>query len=100
MTIRRMGNKTKLKEQWATASKALIRKIEVLTDRNHHFESRELLAGHINVNLQDIYTGLRKAHELLHVGNDAVSLRDKIEPHLENMIKKTFKNADEIIEVL
>ena len=100
MTIRRMGSKSKLKEQYTTASKSLIRKIEVLTDRNHHFDSREHLAGHINVNLQDIYTGLRKAHELPGVGNDAVFLRNKIEPYLEKMIKQTFKNADEVIEVL
>ena len=95
-----MGSKSKLKEQYTTASKSLIRKIEVLTDRNFHFESREHLAKHLNVNLEDAYKGLRKIHGMPGVGNDAVFLRNKIEPYLEKMIKKSFKNADEVIEVL
>ena len=95
-----MGSKSKLKEQYTTATPHLIKTIAVMTDRNFHFESREHLAKHLNVNLEDAYKGLRKIHGMPGVGNDAVILRDKIEPHLQNMIKKTFKNADEIIEVL
>jgi len=100
MTIRRMGNKSKLKEQYTTATPHLIKTIAVMTDRNFHFESREHLAKHLNVNLEDAYKGLRKIHGMPGVGNDAVILRDKMEPYLYKMIKKAFKNADEVIEVL
>ena len=96
-----MGSKKELKEgPYATATPQLIRRIEVLTDRNFHFESRELLAKTLNVNLEDAYKGLGKIHGMPGVGNDAVFLRNKMEPYLEDMIRKTYKNADEIIEVL
>ena len=95
-----MGSKSKLKEQYTTATPHLIKTIAVMTDRNFHFESREHLAKHLNVNLEDAYKGLRKIHGMPGVGNDAVILRDKMEPYLYKMIKQTFKNADEVIEVL
>ena len=95
-----MGSKSKLKEQYTTATPQLIKAIALLTDRNFHFESREHLAKHLNVNLEDAYKGLRKIHGMPGVGNDAVFLRDKMEPYLYKMIKKAFKNADEVIEVL
>ena len=100
MTIRRMGSKSKLKEQVTTATPQLIKAIALMTDRNFHFESREDIAKHLSQNLEDAYKGLRKIHGMPGVGNDAVFLRNKIEPYLNNMIKKRFKNADEVIEVL
>ena len=95
-----MGSKSKLKEQYTTATPQLIKAIALLTDRNFHFESREYIAKHLNVNLEDAYKGLGKIHGMPGVGNDAVFLRAKMEPYLYKMIKKTFKNADEVIEVL
>ena len=73
---------------------------ENLTIRNFHFESRELLAKTLNVNLEDAYKGLGKIHGMPGVGNDAVFLRNKMEPYLYKVVKKKFKNADEVIEVL
>ena len=95
-----MGSKSKLKEQYTTATPHLIKTIAVMTDRNFHFESREHLAKHLSVELEDAYKGLRKIHGMPGVGNDAVFLRNKMEPYLYKVVKKKFKNADEVIEVL
>ena len=90
--------RTQLNE--ATASQTNLQYIRAKTARNDHFETRRYIAAEIlrDKKLADTYSALEVVHDNYAsvVGNDAISLRQKLERELQKQLKQKVSNWDEV----
>ena len=90
--------------QEAEASKTNLQYIRAKTARNDHFETRRYIAAEIlrDKKLTDAY----KALEIIHntygsiIGNDAITIRQRLEKTLMNGLKSKIKNWDAVYSAL
>jgi len=90
--------------QEAEASKTNLQYIRAKTARNDHFETRRYIAAEIlrDKKLADAY----KALEIIHntygsiIGNDAITIRQRLEKTLMNGLKSKIKNWDAVYSAL
>ena len=90
--------------QEAEASKTNLQYIRAKTARNDHFETRRYIAAEIlrDKKLADAY----KALEIIHntygsiIGNDAITLRQRLEKMMINDLKSKIKNWDAVYSAL
>jgi hypothetical protein len=88
----------------ATATQTNLQYIRAKTARNDHFETRRYIATEIlrDKKLADTYTALEVVHDNYAsiVGNDAITLRQKLERELQKLLKQKVSNWDEIWSAL
>ena len=90
--------------QEAEASKTNLQYIRAKTARNDHFDTRRYIAAEIlrDKKLADAY----KALEIIHntygsiIGNDAITIRQRLEKTLMNGLKSKIKNWDAVYSAL
>jgi len=88
----------------ATATKTNLQFLRAKTARNDHFETRRYIAAEIlkDKKLADAY----KALEMIHndfarvIGNDAITIRQRLETTLKNQLKQKVSNWDEVWSTL
>ena len=88
----------------ATASQTNLQYIRAKTARNDHFETRRYIAAEIlrDKKLADAY----KALEIIHntygsiIGNDAITIRQRLEKMLMSDLKRKIKNWDAVYSAL
>ena len=88
----------------AEASKTNLQYIRAKTAKNDHFESRRYIAAEIlrDKKLADAY----KALEIIHntygsiIGNDAITIRQRLEKMLMSDLKRKIKNWDAVYSAL
>ena len=84
----------------AEASKTNLQYIRAKTAKNDHFETRRYIAAEIlrDRKLADTYSALEKIHDDYGsvIGNDAITVRQKLEVGLKKMLKQKISNWDEV----
>ena len=88
----------------AMATKTDLQYIRAKTARNDHFEARRYIADRIlrDRKLADAYKALETIHDTYGsiIGNDAVTIRQRLEKTLMNDLKRKIKNWDAIHSAL
>lgn len=84
----------------AEATKTNLQYIRAKTAKNDHFETRRYIAAEIlrDKKLADTYSALELIHDNYGsvVGNDAITIRQKLEVGLKKMLKQKISNWDEV----
>ena len=90
--------------QEAEASKTELQYIRAKTASNNHFEARRYVADQIlkDKKLADAYSSLEKIHDNYArvIGNDAITIRQRLERMMMADLKRKVKNWDEIYSAL
>ena len=90
--------------QEAEANKTDLQYIRAKTARNDHFETRRYIADKIlkDRKLADAYKSLEIIHDTYGsiIGNDAITIRQRLEKTLMNDLKRKIKNWDAIYSAL
>ena len=90
--------------QEAVASKTDLQYIRAKTANNNHFEARRYIADRIlkDRKLADAYKSLEMIHDTYGslIGNDAITLRQRLENMLKQDVKKKVINWEEIWRTL
>jgi len=90
--------------QEAMASKTDLQYIRAKTARNDHFEARRYIADRIlkDRKLADAYKSLEMIHNTYGsiIGNDAITLRQRLEKMMVNDLKKKIQNWDAVYSAL
>ena len=90
--------------QEAEASKTDIQYVKAKTAYNNHFEARRYIADKIlkDRKLADAYKSLEIIHDTYGsiIGNDAITIRQRLEKTLMNDLKRKIKNWDAIYSAL
>ena len=90
--------------QEAEASKTELQYIRAKTASNNHFEARRYIADQIlrDKKLADAYSSLEKIHDNYArvIGNDAITIRQRLERMMMADLKRKVKNWDEIYSAL
>ena len=86
------------------ASKTELQYIRAKTASNNHFEARRYVADQIlrDKKLADAYSSLEKIHDNYArvIGNDAITIRQRLERMMMADLKRKVKNWDEIYSAL
>ena len=86
------------------ASKTELQYIRAKTASNNHFEARRYIAKEIlrDTNLAAAYTSLEMIHDRYArvIGNDAITIRQRLERPMMAELKRKVKNWDEIYSAL
>ena len=86
------------------ASKTELQYIRAKTASNNHFEARRYIAKEIlrDTNLAAAYTSLEMIHDKYArvIGNDAITIRQRLERPMMAELKRKVKNWDEIYSAL
>jgi len=84
----------------ATASKTNLQYLRAKTARNDHFETRRYIASEIlkDKKLADAYKALETVHNDFSrvIGNDAITIRQRLETTLKALLKRKVSNWDEV----
>ena len=101
----REKNKGKKKEEveiTEAVSDAYVKQIARMTDRNDHFGARVELARMMkDKELMQMYDSLEKMHRMNLGGNDALTLRSKLDKNLKfRLTQKVKKDADRLMDAL
>ena len=100
----REKDKGKKKEEVVTeaVSDAYVKQIARMTDRNDHFGARVELARMMkDKELMQMYDSLEKMHRMNLGGNDALTLRSKLDKNLKfRLTQKVKKDADRLMDAL
>ena len=90
--------------QEAVASKTDLQYIRAKTANNKHFEARRYIADKIlrDRKLADAYKSLEMIHDTYgrEIGNDAITLRQRLEKMMINDLKKKIQNWDAVYSAL
>ena len=90
--------------QEAEANKTDLQYIRAKTARNDHFETRRYIAAEIlrDKKLADAYKALEIIHDTYGsiIGNDAITIRQRLEKTLMNDLKRKIKNWDAVYSAL
>ena len=90
--------------QEAMASKSDLQYIRAKTAGNNHFEARRYIADRIlkDRKLADAYKSLEMIHNTYGsiIGNDAITLRQRLEKMMVNDLKKKIQNWDAVYSAL
>ena len=90
--------------QEAEASKSDLQYIRAKTANNKHFEARRYIADKIlrDRKLADAYKSLEMIHDTYgrEIGNDAITLRQRLEKMMINDLKKKIQNWDAVYSAL
>ena len=90
--------------QEAVASKTDLQYIRAKTANNNHFEARRYIADRIlrDRKLADAYKSLEMIHDTYgrEIGNDAITLRQRLEKMMINNLKKKIQNWDAVYSAL
>jgi hypothetical protein len=90
--------------QEAEASKTDLQYIRAKTATNNHFEARRYIADKIlkDRKLADAYKSLEMIHDTYgrEIGNDAITLRQRLEKMMINNLKKKIQNWDAVYSAL
>jgi len=90
--------------QEAVASKTDLQYIRAKTANNNHFEARRYIADKIlrDRKLADAYKSLEMIHDTYgrEIGNDAITLRQRLEKMMINDLKKKIQNWDAVYSAL
>ena len=90
--------------QEAEASKTDLQYIRAKTANNKHFEARRYIADKIlrDRKLADAYKSLEMIHDTYarEIGNDAITLRQRLEKMMINDLKKKITNWDAVYSAL
>jgi len=90
--------------QEAEASKTDLQYIRAKTASNNHFEARRYIADRIlkDRKLADAYKSLEMIHNTYgrEIGNDAITLRQRLEKMMINDLKKKIQNWDAVYSAL
>ena len=90
--------------QEAEASKTELQYIRAKTASNNHFEARRYVADQIlkDKKLADAYSSLEKIHDNYArvIGNDAITIRQRLERMMMADLKRKVKNWDDIYSAL
>ena len=90
--------------QEAEASKTDLQYIRAKTANNNHFEARRYIADRIlrDRKLADAYKSLEMIHDTYgrEIGNDAITLRQRLEKMMINDLKKKIQNWDAVYSAL
>ena len=90
--------------QEAMASKTDLQYIRAKTAGNNHFEARRYIADRIlkDRKLADAYKSLEMIHNTYGsiIGNDAITLRQRLEKMMVNDLKKKVQNWDAVYSAL
>jgi hypothetical protein len=90
--------------QEAEANKTDLQYIRAKTARNDHFEARRYIADKIlkDRKLADAYKSLEMIHDTYgrEIGNDAITLRQRLEKMMINDLKKKIQNWDAVYSAL
>ena len=90
--------------QEAEASKTDLQYIRAKTANNNHFEARRYIADKIlrDKKLADAYKSLEMIHDTYgrEIGNDAITLRQRLEKMMINDLKKKIQNWDAVYSAL
>jgi len=90
--------------QEAMASKTDLQYIRAKTASNNHFEARRYIADRIlkDRKLADAYKSLEMIHNTYGsiIGNDAITLRQRLEKMMVNDLKKKIQNWDAVYSAL
>ena len=90
--------------QEAMASKTDLQYIRAKTANNNHFEARRYIADRIlrDRKLADAYKSLEMIHDTYgrEIGNDAITLRQRLEKMMINDLKKKIQNWDAVYSAL
>ena len=90
--------------QEAEASKSDLQYIRAKTANNSHFEARRYIADKIlkDKKLADAYKSLEMIHNTYGsiIGNDAITLRQRLEKMMVNDLKKKIQNWDAVYSAL
>ena len=83
-------------------SDAYVKQIARMTDRNDHFGARIELARMMkDKELMKMYDSLEKMHRMNLGGNDALTLRSKLDKNLKfRLTQKVKKDADRLMDAL
>jgi hypothetical protein len=83
-------------------SDAYVKQIARMTDRNDHFGARIELARMMkDKELMQMYDSLEKMHRMNLGGNDALTLRSKLDKNLKfRLTQKVKKDADRLMDAL
>ena len=86
------------------ASKTNLQYIRAKTASNNHFEARRYIAAEIlrDKKLADAYKGLEMVHDNYArvIGNDAITIRQRLERPMMAELKRKVKNWDDIYSAL
>jgi len=86
------------------ATKTDLQYIRAKTARNDHFEARRYIADRIlrDRKLADAYKSLEMIHNTYGsvIGNDAITLRQRLEKMMVNDLKKKIQNWDAVYSAL
>ena len=86
------------------ASKSDLQYIKAKTAYNNHFEARRYIADKIlrDKKLADTYKSLEMIHDTYgrEIGNDAITLRQRLEKMMINDLKKKIQNWDAVYSAL
>mgnify|MGYP000035102478 CR=1 FL=1 len=90
--------------QEAEAGKTELQYIRAKTARNDHFETRRYIADRIlkDKKLADAYKALETIHNTYGsiIGNDAITIRQRLEKMLMSDLKRKIKNWDAVYSAL
>jgi len=90
--------------QEAMASKTDLQYIRAKTASNNHFEARRYIADRIlrDRKLADAYKSLEMIHDTYgrEIGNDAITLRQRLEKMMINDLKRKIQNWDAVYSAL
>jgi hypothetical protein len=90
--------------QEAEANKTDLQYIRAKTARNDHFETRRYIADKIlkDRKLADAYKSLEIIHDTYGsiIGNDVITIRQRLEKTLMNDLKRKIKNWDAVYSAL
>ena len=90
--------------QEAEASKSDLQYIRAKTASNNHFEARRYIADRIlkDRKLADAYKSLEMIHNTYgrEIGNDAITLRQRLEKMMINDLKRKIQNWDAVYSAL
>jgi hypothetical protein len=90
--------------QEAEAGKTELQYIRAKTASNNHFEARRYIADRIlkDKKLADAYKSLEMIHNTYGsiIGNDAITLRQRLEKTLMGDLKRKIKNWDAVYSAL
>jgi len=90
--------------QEAEASKTDLQYIRAKTATNNHFEARRYIADKIlrDRKLADAYKALEMIHDTYGriIGNDAITLRQRLEKMMIDSLKKKIQNWDAVYSAL
>ena len=88
----------------AEATKTNLQYIRAKTAKNDHFETRRYIAAEIlrDTKLADAYKGLEMVHDNYArvIGNDAITIRQRLEKMMMADLKRKIKNWDEVYSAL